>query len=479
MGMIMHDDEPYGEGTSYTQGTGIVINNNVIAVDADNTPTAGSEKPVKSKGVFSALEANKEESASLLKSTVGWTGKNKFDNHQDFFVGFIDVINSKFVLQSNYYTGIVPVKPNTEYIITKQEGKTFRIALSTDKPANNVSFRYTEANHTGTEITVTTGANDNYLSILFWSSANGDSGTYQQMANTVMVRDASITDDTYEPYHESVEEEIEQIYADNGVLGAKNLLQNTATSKTNKGVTFTVNADKTITINGTQDGTGDGADIYINGDNVTGSRLKLSDYPSKFIYSADIDVPSTITIGIWFYDTSNTFIGLQSIPAGQSEVEIIPPDNAVYFLPYVRVNKSQTVTDITIGAMLRLASDPDDTYVPYAMTNREITEELTVQESAVTDIVSGAAIKSDLGNHLLKCGKVVYLTLSLDNVNITTSWTDVIFRIPEGYRPKYPHQIRTALPSDLRLQFNKSGTVLTDKALSNSGLFISTSWITV
>lgn len=56
MGMIMHDDVPYGEGTSYTQGTGIAINNNIIAVDADNTPTENSEKPVKSKGVYEVVE---------------------------------------------------------------------------------------------------------------------------------------------------------------------------------------------------------------------------------------------------------------------------------------------------------------------------------------------------------------------------------------------------------------------------------------
>ena len=61
MGMIMHDDVPYGAGTSYTQGTGIAINNNVIAVDADNAPTENSEKPVKSKGVHSALESVERE----------------------------------------------------------------------------------------------------------------------------------------------------------------------------------------------------------------------------------------------------------------------------------------------------------------------------------------------------------------------------------------------------------------------------------
>jgi hypothetical protein len=38
------------------------------------------------------------------------------------------------------------------------------------------------------------------------------------------------------------------------------------------------------------------------------------------------------------------------------------------------VRKGQTVNDVTLYPMLRLASDTDSTYQPYAMTNRELTE---------------------------------------------------------------------------------------------------------
>lgn len=261
-------------------------------------------------------------------------------------------------------------------------------------------------------------------------------------------------------------------YADNGVLGAKNLLLNDATSKTIKGVTFTVNADKTITINGTQDGTGDGADIYINGDNVTGSRPKLSDYPSKFIYSADIDVPSTITIGIWFYDTSNTFIGLQSIPTGQSEVEIIPPDNAVYFVPYVRVNKSQTVSDITVGVMFRLASDPDDTYVPYAMTNRELTEVVTPDKTAFATVKGTATV-----NTIVKTGNIVVADLRTNGVT-TAAW-ESIATIPAGYRPAnnvwFVANDMTG-GSLIRCALNADGTVTCPSAISNKEIYIHAFW---
>ena len=39
------------------------------------------------------------------------------------------------------------------------------------------------------------------------------------------------------------------------------------------------------------------------------------------------------------------------------------------------VKNGASISNLTFKPMLRLASDPDDTYQPYAMTNRELTEE--------------------------------------------------------------------------------------------------------
>lgn len=213
MGMIMHDDVPYGEGTSYTQGTGIAINNNIIAVDADNTPTENSEKPVKSKGVYSAIE---------------------------------------------------------------------------------------------------------------------------------------------------------QIYADNGVLGAKNLLPNNATSQTIKGVTFTKNADGSVTANGTATAP---AELVVCYDlpSLYGGRYILSGCPSggainKYRITAH-RVDSIDGQSGSLFDIGNGLEFTYKNTTGNARF-IIYIENGV------------TVNNLTFKPMLRLASDPDDTYVPYAMTNRELTENL-------------------------------------------------------------------------------------------------------
>ena len=41
---------------------------------------------------------------------------------------------------------------------------------------------------------------------------------------------------------------------------------------------------------------------------------------------------------------------------------------------YIRVKNGVTVNNLVFKPMVRLASDPDDTYQPYAMTNRQLTD---------------------------------------------------------------------------------------------------------
>jgi hypothetical protein len=87
-----------------------------------------------------------------------------------------------------YYTTIFRCLGNTKYKITKNAGHTFRIATSVNIPARDVSYISTSANHTGTEIEITTESNANYIGITFWSNANGDSGNYLDMANSIVIQ---------------------------------------------------------------------------------------------------------------------------------------------------------------------------------------------------------------------------------------------------------------------------------------------------
>lgn len=132
---------------------------------------------------------------------VGDDGKNLFDwTNRPSFVGFIDTNSQTFRLNPNYICTYITCKPNTTYTISKEAGKTFRIATSAQIPADGVSYIGTSANHTGTSITYTTESNAKYLVVLYWSSANGDAKTADELAQTIQIELGS-TATPYVPYN--------------------------------------------------------------------------------------------------------------------------------------------------------------------------------------------------------------------------------------------------------------------------------------
>lgn len=139
-----------------------------------------------------------------------------------------------------------------------------------------------------------------------------------------------------------------------------------------------------------------------------------------------------------------------------------------------------------IQGMIRLASDPDDTYVPYAMTNRELTEKIgdgpTVSTSQCTD-VAGLIISE---NSLVKWGKIVSLYLSVSNV--TVSQYGIIAKIPEDYKPIQSMEISCQDQSDYSriggmvvassVSGESYGVLQTYGGISNKSIVIRGMWMT-
>lgn len=250
--------------------------------------------------------------------------------------------------------------------------------------------------------------------------------------------------------------------AEQNVLGAKNILPNNAANQTINGLTFTVNADGSVTVNGTATAntsfyvlnrkTWDcNNDTIFNGCPVNGSdnsfRCQVYDYTtsqSYIDYGIGVNLPKSV------YGNS---------------IDV-----------FIRVANGYTADNITFYPMIRLASDIDNTYVPYAMTNKKLTDMMLVRESACTDIISGASV-SENRNYLFKCGKVVQLLLQLSNVTVTTAWTDIVCKIPEGYRPKVEFRDLDAL-SNSRFRVQPNGELNLGSTVSESGVLISVTWIT-
>lgn len=147
------------------------------------------------------------------------------------------------------------------------------------------------------------------------------------------------------------------------ILGAKNILPNGASTVTTNGITFTVNANGTVKATGTA--TADATLVLSSSFYVgNGRKVILSGCPSGgstskyFMYLTDAngntskgnDVGSGITITA---DADN--LGCKII---------------------VKKNQALGTTGIIFSPMVRPANTRDSSYVPYAMTNKQLTREM-------------------------------------------------------------------------------------------------------
>ena len=154
------------------------------------------------------------------------------------------------------------------------------------------------------------------------------------------------------------EEDIEGIWKANGELGAKNLLLNKATTQTVNGVTFTVNTDGTVLVDGTATATIQfelNPSVYVG----TGNKIIISGCPN---------VDSEYNIRLRLTEENTPTYVIDDI--GESVTYEATADK--YGCRIIIFN-GYTANNLLFKPMIRLASDPDNTYEPYAMTNQQIT----------------------------------------------------------------------------------------------------------
>ena len=171
-------------------------------------------------------------------------------------------------------------------------------------------------------------------------------------------------------------------YADNAILGAKNLLPNNATSRTVNGVTFTVNADGSFAISGTATGSIN-LEIGNIAPSLVGTSLIMSDESTSTAVYMFI---SYILNGSTQYITDKTF----TIPNNSTDIKV-----------YIHINSNYSGS-VSIYPMIRLATDTDDTYVPYAKTNKQLTDSHKVTTLTVDTINWTQDVTSQSGTTLYK-----------------------------------------------------------------------------
>lgn len=179
-------------------------------------------------------------------------------------------------------------------------------------------------------------------------------------------------------------------------IPSKNLLPITATTTTISGVTFTVNDDGTISTSGTAT-----ADVTF---------LIASDVPAKAGTSYKLSGASTGTSAVKLTLTDNVHAAYNITNIAGDSYWNPPSDfNFSGARLYIQVTNGYNVDGYVFKPMLRLASIEDDTYVPYAKTNVELSDIVSKAFKWKTVYFTGAWIFTNCTGSVTQTTSVVYV----------------------------------------------------------------------
>ena len=187
--------------------------------------------------------------------------------------------------------------------------------------------------------------------------------------------------------------------SEQAVLGAKNLLPSYSGTYTTGGVTYTADANGVVTCSGTATGTSFWRKSY--------GSLTLKKGKYKIYGGPDIATfaGNDVFVGLW---NGTTYI---TPDAGTTDTYTFTQDTSVQFT--IRIGSGIDISSYVFYPMIRLATDPDDTYVPYAMTNRELTLSEQDQKTAINAIITAATSAADFTAFKTAMGAITPVSRSL------------------------------------------------------------------
>ena len=178
------------------------------------------------------------------------------------------------------------------------------------------------------------------------------------------------------------------IWAEENVLGAKNLIPIGESVADDHGIAYTVATNGAITLSGT----------------ATAESTFEIELPAAlngtYTYTIDCANLSTAGVGVSAIlresdgSTNIVWFGPSGETDGSKEVSV-PANSDVKFFTIV-VSNGASVSGLVIKPMLRLDSIKDRTYVPYAKTNKELTDDI----AEIIDKGAGHTIKDATGTAL-------------------------------------------------------------------------------
>lgn len=210
----------------------------------------------------------------------------------------------------------------------------------------------------------------------------------------------------------------------------KNLLDNTATTKISNGITFTVNSDGTVLVDGTND-TSANSSLVIN-------RYDLS--PGTYILNGCPSGGASNTYRLAIQETgSYSILGSIDIGNGSREFTI---DTTTSVQIAIFIQKGLTINNLLFKPMLREATIADDTYEQYGASPspdyRSKIENLEGENICpslnTTRTINGVTFtKNKDGSYTLNGTATAETTYPI-NVNTTTNTRTVLLKANSKYR---------------------------------------------
>lgn len=192
--------------------------------------------------------------------------------------------------------------------------------------------------------------------------------------------------------NEKLTEDTTGLIDNQNVNGAVNMLENVSSTSLVQGVNFTVNSDKTITVNRTTSGT---STAFFNINTSLATKLKagvayrLTGYPKGGVLGKQRLVIQ--------YTSNGSSSSLQDI--GDGAVFTLP-SGATDVKVYLAITTDSSPSNIVIKPMISLASlnlSYDD-YAPYAKSNKELTDLWDTNKYVEYDVTGGETVWFDFTN---------------------------------------------------------------------------------
>lgn len=229
------------------------------------------------------------------------------------------------------------------------------------------------------------------------------------------------------PYAMTNEELTNKMFprSEQAVLGAHNNIIREEGSITRHGVTFTVNADETVTANNTATAEARleyGYIIYNPGDSLEISGVTNGSYQTYYI-------------GYVFKNEQHQYISEDSVYNGKKVITV--PANTKYIVIYCVVQNGYSANNVLFSPLVKFSDDSNDIFSKSSPSNAELAVLLRVEETDVITENEHITLDSSI-KKVYTYGRIAYARVRFTLDANSGTGTNVLFKLPHPALATYP-----------------------------------------